>query len=81
MLAIANVSPTHTLVNVYVFYFFTNISMLINDLHTQSYKPKELKSGAVVNECHKQSSPCSSKDKGSLKSKDHTNKQHNETTN
>jgi hypothetical protein len=55
--------------------------MLINDLHTQSDKPKEFKSGAVVNESHKQSSPCCSKDRGSLESKGHTNKQHNETTN
>jgi hypothetical protein len=55
--------------------------MLINDVHTQSDKPKEFKSGAVVNESHKQSSPCSSKDRGSLESKGHTNKQHNETTN
>jgi hypothetical protein len=51
------------------------------DLHTESDKPKEFKSGAVVNESHKQSSPCSSKDRGSLESKGHTNKQHNETTN
>jgi hypothetical protein len=49
--------------------------MLINDLHTESDKPKEFKSGAVVNESHKQSSPCCSKDRGSLESKGHTNKQ------
>jgi hypothetical protein len=70
-----------------IYFFFilplmcTNIFMLINDLHTQSDKPKEFKSGAVVNESHKQSSPCSSKDRGSLESKGHMNKQHNETTN
>jgi hypothetical protein len=55
--------------------------MLINDLHTESDKPKEFKSGAVVNESHKQSSHCCSKDKGSLESNGHMNKQHNETTN
>jgi hypothetical protein len=45
-----------------------NIFMLINDLHTQIDKPKEFKSGAVVNESHKQSSHCNSKDRGSLES-------------
>ena len=54
--------------------------MLINDLHTEIDKQKEFESGAVVNESHKQSSPCSSKDRGSLESNGHMNKQHNETT-
>jgi hypothetical protein len=43
--------------------------MLINDLQTQIDKPREFKSGPVVNETHKQNSDCSSKEKGSLESK------------
>jgi hypothetical protein len=57
-----------------------NISMLIDDLPTQSDKPKKFRGGAVVNESHKESSPCSSKDRGSLESKGHTKNQHNETS-
>jgi hypothetical protein len=48
--------------------------MLINDLHIQIDKPKEFKSGAVVNESHKQSSHYSSKDRVSLESKGHTSR-------
>jgi hypothetical protein len=54
--------------------------MLIDDLPTQSDKLKKFKGGAVVNESHKKSSPCSSKDRGSLESKGYTKNQHNETT-
>jgi hypothetical protein len=54
--------------------------MLIDDLPTQSDKSKKFKGGAVVNESHKESSPCSSKDRGSLESKGHMKNQHNETT-
>jgi hypothetical protein len=42
---------------------------LINDLLTQIDKPREFKSGPVVNETRKQNSDCSSKEKGSLGSK------------
>jgi hypothetical protein len=46
----------------------SNIFMLINDLHSQIDRPKEFKSGPVVSESHKQSSHCSSKDRGSPES-------------
>jgi hypothetical protein len=43
--------------------------MLVIDLQTQIDKPREFKSGPVVNETHKPNADCSSKEKGSLESK------------
>jgi hypothetical protein len=64
----ANVHGCATLA--FDFFFFSlvcpNISMLIDDLPTQSDKLKKFRGGAFVNESHKESSPCSSKDRGSL---------------
>lgn len=60
-----------------------DISMLIDDLPTQSERPEKFRGGAVVTECHKESSPCtpcSNSDRGSLESKGHAKNQPNEAS-
>jgi hypothetical protein len=57
-----------------------DISMLIDDLPTQSDRTEKFRGGAVVTECHKESSPCSNSDRGSLESKGHTKNQPNEAS-
>lgn len=57
-----------------------DISMLIDDLPTQSDRPEKFRGGALVTESHKESSPCSRNDRGSLESKGLTKNQPNETT-
>jgi hypothetical protein len=79
-LAFANVAFDFIFLGFFFLLVCPNISMLIDELPTQSDKPKKFKGGAVVNESHKESSPCSSKDRGSLESKGHMKNQHNETT-